>query len=277
MDRNVLKVNGIKRGGMKTTGSKYLYVIAVVFFMLLTFGACSGDDAQVKAIRERGVLRVGVKVDVPNFGYMNPDTGEIEGMEVDLARALAKEILGDGSAIRLVNITAQTRGPMLDNGEIDLVIATFTVTEERKTLFNFSRPYYNDELGYLVQSGAPVEHPGELDGKTIGVAQAGTAKRALEDECALLGVNVTINQYASYPEVKDALIGGMVEAFVADKSILFGYLDEECVLLEEGFNPQQYCVASKLENDKLAAYIDGLLDMMEKNGALDAICEKWGL
>ena len=255
-------------------------IIKCVLSMLLILcllTACSGGNNQIKDIQTRGVLRVGVKVDVPRFGYLNPDTGEMEGIEVDLARAIAKDIIGDENAVKFTNITAQTRGAMLDNGEIDIVIATFTITDERKEIFNFSRPYYTDELGYLVKSHSSVGRPEDLDGKSVGVLQASTAKPAFEAECERIGINVALREYTSYPEVKAALVNGDVDAFVTDKSILYGYVDEGCILLDEGFNPQHYGVACKLQNDKLAARIDALLDKLEKNGGLADILEKWGL
>jgi putative glutamine transport system substrate-binding protein len=252
------------------------FTLSVFLLLPCFFASCAGDE-QIKAIRERGVLRVGVKVDVPRFGYLNPATGEIEGMEIDLARAIAKDILGDENAVRFMNITAQTRGAMLDNGEIDIVVATFTITEERRQNFNFSRPYFTDELGYLLRADSPAKHPEDLNGKIVGVAQASTARTAFSNECARLGIHVTLAEYASYPEIKLALTNGEIDAFVADKSILYGYLDDKCVMLQEGFNPQQYGIAGKLQNDKLAARIDSLLETLEKNGGMAAIFNKWGL
>jgi len=250
--------------------------ILSALLILCTLAACGGNN-QVKDIQKRGVLRVGVKVDVPRFGYLNPDTGEMEGIEVDLARAIAKDIIGDENAVKFTNITAQTRGAMLDNGEIDIVIATFTITDERKETFSFSRPYYTDELGFLVRSDSSVMRPEDLDGKYIGVLQTSTAKDALETECASIGVSASMREYTSYPEVKAALISGVVDAFVTDKSILFGYLDEDCELLDYGFNPQNYGIACKLGNNKLAARIDTLVGSLENNGGLADIIAKWGL
>jgi len=260
---------------MKTRRFVYIFIALAVLMCVLS--SCSGGNAQIKAIKKRGELRVGVKVDVPRFGYLNPDTGIMEGIEVDLARAIAKDILGSADSVKFTNITAQTRGPMLENGEIDIVIATFTITEERKLSFNFSRPYYTDELGYLVRADSQIKSPEDLDGRIAGVVQASTAKSALEEECANLGINVTLAEYASYPEVKAALAGGMVEAFVTDKSILYGYLDDESKLLDAGFNPQHYGIACKLDNSKLATHIDAFVEKIEKNGELAAILEKWGL
>ena len=255
---------------------KSVFAVISVFLLFVISNCTSGND-EIKAIRDRGLLRVGVKVDVPRFGYSNPNTGQMEGVEVDLAHAIAKDILGDEKAIKFVNITAQTRGPMLDNGEIDLVIATFTITEERKSLFNFSRSYYTDELGYLVRSSSLITNPEDLDGKSVGVVQASTAKIAFHNEYRQLGIDVTLRQYVSYPEVKAALLNGMVDAFVTDKSILYGYLDDECILLNAGFNPQQYGIACKLGNNKLAGRIESILDTLEKNGEFTALFKKWGL
>ena len=118
-----------------------------VFLLSCSLAACSGGD-EIKAILNRGELRVGVKSDVPRFGFLNLDINELEGMEIDLARMVAKAILGDENAVKFIIVgSANTRAAMLENGEIDIAIATFTITEERKRDFNFSRSYFSDELG----------------------------------------------------------------------------------------------------------------------------------
>lgn len=88
--------------------------------------------ADIRAIKDRGALSAGVKVDVPKFGYKDPKTNVIEGFEIDLVKALAKEIFGDPDKIKLQAVTAKTRGPLLDSGDVDMVVATFTITEDRK-------------------------------------------------------------------------------------------------------------------------------------------------
>ena len=95
-------------------------------------GSNSSEAKEIKAIKDRGVLKVGVKVDVPKFGYKNAETGKIEGFEIDLAKQVAKKILGDENKVEFQGVTAKTRGPLLDNGEVDMDACTFTITEERK-------------------------------------------------------------------------------------------------------------------------------------------------
>ncbi len=102
------------------------------------------------------VLRVGTKIDVPGFGFQNPETGNIEGMEVDIARELAKRIKGDPNALQVTGVNVTTRGAMLDNGTLDATLATFTITEARKKSYNFSRPYYTDHIGVLVKKSSGI-------------------------------------------------------------------------------------------------------------------------
>ena len=144
-----------------------------------------GDAAaapDIKAIKDRGVLNVGVKVDVPKFGFKDPQTGKIDGMEIDLAKKMAKKILGDENKINVQAVTAKTRGPLLDNGEVDFVIATFTITEERKQSYNFSDPYFSDGVALMVKKSSGIQSLKDLNGKKVGVAQSATSKKALIDE-----------------------------------------------------------------------------------------------
>ena len=84
-----------------------------------------------QTFKKRGELVVGVKQDVPNFGYKDPKTGTYSGIETDLAKMIADELK---VKIRYVPVTAQTRGPLLDNEQVDMDIATFTITDERKKI-----------------------------------------------------------------------------------------------------------------------------------------------
>ena len=125
-------------------------------------------DTSVADIQKRGELVVGVKQDVPNFGYKDPKTGTYSGIETDLAKMVADELK---VKVRYVPVTAQTRGPLLDNEQVDMDIATFTITDERKKLYNFTSPYYTDASGFLVNKSAKIKKIEDLNGKTIGVAQ----------------------------------------------------------------------------------------------------------
>lgn len=233
--------------------------------------------ADVQAIKDAGVLRVGVKADVPNFGLQDAATGEFSGMEIDLAKAIAKSIIGDENAVEFTAVTAKTRGPLLDSGQIDLVIATFTIKPDRLEQWNFTNPYYQDEVGLLVKKASGIASLADLNGKTVGVAQGATSKDAVQAEADKLGIKVNFLEFATYPEINAALESGRVDAFSVDKSILSGYVTDTSVILPDGFSPQDYGIASKKGTDGLTTYLNDMLSTMGTDGTMAALLEKWGL
>lgn len=236
-----------------------------------------GLPAGVQAIKDAGELRVGVKADVPNFGLQDAATGEFDGMEIDLARALAERIGLTADDIKFEAVTAKTRGPLLDNGQLDVVIATFTIKPERLEQWNFSNPYYQDEVGLLVKKASGITGLAGLDGKTIGVAQGATTRDAVQAEADAAGIKVKFLEFATYPEINAALESGRIDAFSVDKSILSGYVTDDSVILPDGFSPQDYGIASKKGTDDLTTFINDMLAEMESNGEMAALVEKWGL
>lgn len=239
----------------------------------------SGNDKTitVDSLKKAGKIRVGVKEDVPNFGYMNPDTNQNEGMEPEIARLIAKEITGSEDNVEFVGVTAKTRGPLLDNGELDMVIATFTITDERKKTYNFTTPYYTDEIGFLVRKDDKFTDISSLDGKTIGVAQSATTKDNLEEKAKELGISFKYQELGSYPELKTALTSKRIDAFSVDKSILTGYVDDKTEILKDGFSPQEYGITTKKANTELNDYLNELIEKWEADGTLADIYEKWSL
>ncbi|QJW47688.1 transporter substrate-binding domain-containing protein [bacterium BFN5] len=264
----------------------YLMMSLIIIAGLLVAGcgsstptnqAAGGEAPEIKAIKDRGVLKVGVKVDVPKFGFKDPQTGKIDGMEIDLARKLAKKILGDENKIDVQAVTAKTRGPLLDNGEIDLVIATFTITEERKQSYNFSDPYFSDGVALMVKKNAGIQSLKDLNGKKIGVAQSATSKKALIDEVEKQGLKVQFLEFGTYPEIKTALDSGRIDCFSVDAAILFGYLDDSTTILPDRYSPQLYGIASKKANTGLAKLANDTVGEMKSSGELDKLIQKWGL
>lgn len=259
----------------------------LVLCLVFTLAACSSSsgssntasktDGSLDAVVKAGVLKVGVKEDVPNFGLRNTTTGEIEGFEVDIVKLLAGKILGDENAYELTPVTAKTRGPLLDNGEVDLVIATFTITDERKLTYNFSTPYYEDAVGLLVKKDSGYKGLADMNGAVIGVAQSATSKEAVQKVADEKGITVSFSEYATYPEIKAALDSGRVDAFCVDGSILGGYVDDTTMILPDRFAPQQYGVASKLDNVTLSQAVDDDINEWLKDGTIEGLITKWGL
>ena len=249
--------------------------------------AASGDvSADVQKIVDRGVLKVGCKSDVPNFSLQNTATGEYEGFEDDLAYNIAGEIFGctpeeakDKKLVEFQGVTAKTRGPLLENGEIDLVIATFTITDERKETYNFSTPYYTDAVGLLVNNDSGIESIEDLDGKIIGVAQSSTTKDGFNAYVEEKGLNVNpeFQEFDGYPALAQALATKQIDCFSVDRAILSGYVNDSNHILDDRFSEQEYGVASAKENTGLAELVDEKVTSMISDGSMKTLQEQWNL
>ncbi|MBR2763496.1 MAG: transporter substrate-binding domain-containing protein [Lactococcus sp.] len=257
---------------------KVLAMLATVF-AAVTLAACgaSKEDSSKSAtdnIKAKGKIVIGVKQDVPNFGYKDPKTNKFTGVEIDLAKKIAKDL---GVKAEFVPITAQTRGPLLDNKQVDAVIGTFTITPERQKSYNFTTPYFTDEVGFLVNKASDFKSVEDLDGKTIGVAQSASTKNALEALGKEKGLSFKYSELADYPTLKTALTSGRIDAFSVDKSILSGYVDAKTEIMGDGFASQEYGIATKKSNTELADYLDNEVKTLKANGELKKMTDKYDL
>ena len=121
-------------------------------------------------------MRVGVKNAVVGFGYEDPLTGEYTGMEIDLANMIAESL---GVDVEFTTVTAATRTELLDSGDIDCVLATFTITDERKLSWDFSTPYFTDHVGVLVEDASGITDLAGLVDKSVGVSSGSTSAKSL--------------------------------------------------------------------------------------------------
>lgn len=256
-----------------------LAVLASLSLLFMSFFTASKTFAdttseQIKKIQDAGVLKVGVKQDVPNFGYYSAESGKYEGMEIDLAKKIAKTL---GVKVAYTAVTTQTREALLDNGQIDLLIATYTITDERKASYAISNPYYYDEIGFLVNTGKGLKTISDLDGKTIGVAQGSTTKLTIEEYGKAHNLKFKFVQLGSFPELAISLHAKRIDAFSVDKSILTGYVSKKTTIINEGFNTQEYGIAAKKSNQEVIDYVNSLLDDWKADGSLQKLYDKYNL
>lgn len=245
-----------------------------------------GTAADVQKIINRGTLKVGCKSDIPNFSLQNTATGEYEGFEDDLAYEIAGQIFGCTAAqakekklVDFQGVNAKTRGPLLENGEVDLVIATFTITPDRKDTYNFSTSYYTDAVGLLVNKDSGINTIADLNGKIIGVAQASTSKDGFREYVKEKGLDVKpeFQEFDGYPALAQALATKQIDCFCVDRAILSGYVNDSNKILDDRFAEQEYGVASAKGNKGLAELVDAKVTSMLSDGSMKALQDKWGL
>ena len=253
--------------------------LAAVLLCALTALACA-----------EGTFRVGVKQDVYGFGYLDETTGVYEGMEIDLGAMIAEALGYDD--VEYTTVTAATRGQMLDNDELDCVIATFTIKPERKESWDFSTPYYTDAVTVLVEDASGITDLAGLAGKTVGVSTGSTSAKALASAMAEAGVipafdadkfeiatfdgGVSFKEFDDYPAISLARDAGDVDAFCVDKSILANYKTEGRSFIDASFSPQDYGVATK-KGSELSGKIEELITGWLEDGTIAGLVEKWGL
>lgn len=251
-------------------------------------GSASGDSAsKLQTIKDRGVLNCGVKADVLGYGYLNTETNEYEGLEIDLCYQIAAAVLEttyeeakEQGLCEFTTVTPSTRGTLIDSGQLDIVAATYTITPEREEDWDFSTPYRTDSVGIMVKSANGWTSMEDLDGQTIGVSTGSTTQQLVEQMIEDNGFNCTPNftEYQSYPEIKDALDAGMVQAFAMDRSTLNTYMDDTVELLqpEIEFGTQDYGVATQKGCD-LSKVVDDTVNELLESGWIDEEIETWGL
>ncbi|WP_297034086.1 transporter substrate-binding domain-containing protein [uncultured Enorma sp.] len=249
-------------------------------------GSGSGDAAsKLQTIKDRGVLNCGVKADVLGYGYMDTATQEYEGLEIDLCYQIAAAVLGttyeeakEQGLCDFTTVTPSTRGTLIDSGALDIVAATYTITPEREEDWDFSTPYRTDSVGIMVKKANGWTSMEDLDGQVIGVSTGSTTQQLVEQMIQDEGFSCTptFQEYASYPEIKDALDAGMVQAFAMDRSTLNTYMEDSVELLqpEIEFGTQEYGVATEKGSD-LSPVVDDTVKELLENGWMDEEIELW--
>ena len=247
--------------------------------------------ADVQAIVDRGVLKVGVKNAVVGFGYEDPLTGEYTGMEIELAKALAGKL---GVDVEFTAVTAATRTELLDSGDIDCVLATFTITDERKESWDFTTPYYTDYVSVLVEDSKGIKTLDDLADATVGVSSGSTSAKALVKAMIEKGLisgdgfdeesfdpatwtdGIKFQQYDDYPTISTALSAGEVDAFCVDKSILAIYKTEGRSYIDAEFSPQNYGIATT-KGSGLSKVAEDLVIESFDNGTIAKLVSENGL
>ena len=247
--------------------------------------------ADVQAIIDRGVLNVGVKNAVIGFGYQDTLTGEYSGLEISLAEKLAEYL---GVDVEFTAVTAATRTELLDSGDIDCVLGTFTITDERKKSWDFTTPYFTDHVSVLVENSSGIKTLSDLTDKKVGVSSGSTSAKSLVQAMIDNGVitgdgfdadtfdpatwteGVSFAQYEDYPTISTALSAGEVDAFCVDKSILAIYKTDGRSYSDDKFSPQEYGVATT-KGSGLSAYVDELVQGWLADGTIDSLITENGL
>lgn len=172
--------------------------------------AASGSYRTVDQIKESGEITIGVFSDKNPFGYVDND-GKFQGYDVYFAERIAKDL---GVELKLVPVEAASRVEFLKTAKVDIILANFTVTDERKEKVDFALPYMKVALGVVSPDSAIITDAEQLNGKTLIVVKGTTAESYFTENYP----DVKLQKYDEYNEAYSALQDGRGDAFSTDNT-----------------------------------------------------------
>ena len=251
------------------------FAVAIALAGVPFLARASDPPAALEAIQSQGHLTVAVKDNWSPLGFRDR-TGELQGLEIDLARGLAEEILGDRDAVVFYPVSNRDRLRVVMDGEVDLAIAGVTATRVRSRLVDFSGPYYFDGVTFVV-SDTTAQEPADLAAATIAAIDGSTTVAAVRYFIS----NPNLVAVDSYEGGKALLEAGEVDAFAGDTTVLAGWVREfrDYRLLPFQLSLEPLCVVMPkgLQYDDLRQSIRGILENWRATGWLREKAVEWGL
>lgn len=222
------------------------------------------NNAWAKAIRDRGVLKVGGTETSDLFSLVDPLTNVATGFDAGLTQLLARYIIGDAKT-ELTQVTVATREELVENDQVDLVVATYSITPERLARVDFAGPYYSSQAAILVKKDTDnINSVADLAGKVVATQASSTGVTLLEE----FAPDAEILPLPDQAQALAAVQQGRADAYVIDQSLLMNAVvsNDDVKIVGEPFgNEDPYGVGVKKGSDA-KEFVDGFLKLIEEDG-----------
>ncbi|TFV86840.1 glutamate ABC transporter substrate-binding protein [Blastococcus sp. CT_GayMR16] len=219
-------------------------------------------------LNEAGAITIGTKFDQPGFGLLNPQTGNPEGFDVEIATLVAAKLGIDAEDITWTETVSANREPFIQNGQVDIVVATYTINDTRKQVVDFAGPYYEAGQDIMVAKGNPddIAGPDDLAGKTVCSVEGSTPAQNIRTNYP----QAQLTTYDVYSKCADDLRNGNVQAVTTDNVILTGLIagsPDDFELVGETFTKEPYGIGLKLGDTEFRNFINDVLEEAFEDGA----------
>jgi glutamate transport system substrate-binding protein len=272
-----------------TDKTRWRWLIVALFAVAaLAFAACGGDDDDDEAeepaaeaeefpagstmaeLQDRGEITIGVKFDVPPFGFKNPQTGDVEGFDVDLGKAIAEKL---GVQPNFIEAISDNRIPFLVDGTVDLILSTMTITKERDLEIDFSEPYYIAGGRVLVPEGSDVQGIQDLGGQRVCTARGSTYQVSVKQQAP----DADLRLVDTYSECFELIQDGAVDAVSTDNVILTGMIvqDPSLLMVGEEFTTEPYGAGIVQGDTEFKEFVDGVIAEYKEDGRWEEAYQKW--
>jgi ABC-type amino acid transport substrate-binding protein len=221
-------------------------------------------------IQEKGEITIGVKFDVPPFGFKNPQSNQVEGFDVDLGKAVAEKL---GVKPNFIEAISDNRIPFLEDGTADLILSTMTINAERVMEIDFSDPYYIAKGRILTKTDSPIKGLEDLAGKRVCTALGSTYEETIREQAPKADLTLV----DSYSECLELIQNGAVDAISTDDVILTGMIiqDDTLHLVGDELTVEPYGAGIKKGEKQLVDFVNGVFDEYKQDGRWQKTYDKW--
>jgi glutamate transport system substrate-binding protein len=263
-----------------SAGGRWQWLLAPALALAVAgCGGGAGETTQAKRfpagttmarLQQKGEITIGVKYDVPPFGFKNPRTGQVEGFDVDLGKAVSRAL---GVRPRFIEAISDNRVPFLQKGTADLILSTMTITRERNKQIDFSEPYYVAHGRILVPSNSKIRSVADLAGKRVCTALGSTYADTLKQKAP----KAQLRLVDSYSECLELIQNGAVDAISTDDVILTGMIaqDKRLKLVGPDLTTEPYGAGIKKGDAKFQAFVNDVISKYKSDGSWERNYEKW--
>jgi glutamate transport system substrate-binding protein len=225
-------------------------------------------------LAEAGTITVGTKFDQPGFGLANPQ-GVPEGFDVEVAKIVAGELGIAPEEIEWKETVSANRESFIQNGDVDVVVATYTINDARKQLIDVAGPYYVAGQDIMVATGNPlaIEGPDDLAGKRVCSVEGSTPAQNIRDNYP----EAQLTLFDVYSKCADALRNGQVDAVTTDNVILTGLVQGgqgAFELVGNPFTQEPYGIGLTKGDDEFRGFINDTLEQAFEDGSWAAAWDR---
>ncbi|MFC7594097.1 glutamate ABC transporter substrate-binding protein [Terrabacter sp. GCM10028922] len=250
--------------------ARRLGAVAAAATLALTLAACGSGGGGGAGAGGDGGLKIGIKFDQPGLSLKKGN--EYAGMDVDVAKYVAKELGTAEDKITWVQAPSAQRETLISTGQVNFIVATYSITDARKEKVSFAGPYFVAGQDLLVRADdTSITGPESLNGKKLCSVKGSTSAQKVKDKFAQ---TVQLQEFATYSECLPALATGGVDALTTDDAILAGFAAQaenkgKFKLVGKPFSEENYGIGLKKGDTALCQKITDAIKKMQSDGSLD--------
>lgn len=230
------------------------------------------EGSTMAELQAAGTIKIGVKYDQPGLGSVSLESEEPEGFDIEMGKLVAAKLGIEPGDIEFIETVSANRETFIENGTVDIVIATYTINDERKEVVDFAGPYYVAGQDLLVaQDDDSINGPDDLAGKRVCAASGSTPIERIREDYP----DAEPVEFDTYTECVDQLLAGQVDAVSTDDIILAGYAADpkyegEFRVVGETFSEEPYGIGLRKGDDDFRAFLNDVIEESYEDGSWEA-------